>query len=462
MTFPRLAKVNIFFSAFRKYTDYKCQPSSMHTHFLPYYIPVAIGNDCESDSCCSKYVEHSHCNISEKLCACNKGYVFSPLSKLCQKIELVYHKQKSQPLITPVAGNFHQLKTFCNDTFCVDTTPHFHPTTLGQGGKARSVLSNQCFLMYFPCLVQNSVCTPHPSNPYQGYCACQAGYTADGEDACVPDKGDTVGLIPPDTEESAVQSTTAETEITTVSPTESGTTAEETTSTTSSDSFETSTEPAHVNPFPDKVSCGRPGTTKSSEFGLSSYFSVRTKKSVDSDSLHRIVGGQDALQNEICWQAGVISFASDMQSYEYCGGTILSERWVLTAMHCVVENTDVAQPTPISRIFVSIGATNFPASALSTGSVCGSYLKVQEVIIHPTAAFIQDETDQFVGISDDLALIKLEGTLNFSLPCICPLCLTPKRPKPEETCIVSGYGCQDAACESPPPHSLAWLKVSTA
>ena len=46
----------------------------------------------------------------------------------------------------------------------------------------------------------------------------------------------------------------------------------------------------------------------------------------------RIVGGQATEVNAYPWQAGLVSRGNP--SYVWCGGSLISSRWVLTAAHC--------------------------------------------------------------------------------------------------------------------------------
>lgn len=44
----------------------------------------------------------------------------------------------------------------------------------------------------------------------------------------------------------------------------------------------------------------------------------------------RIVGGQESVKNSIPWQAMLRTDAA-----QFCGGSLISKQWVLTAAHCV-------------------------------------------------------------------------------------------------------------------------------
>ena len=56
----------------------------------------------------------------------------------------------------------------------------------------------------------------------------------------------------------------------------------------------------------------------------------------------RIVGGEDTEVNEYPWQAGLVSRGNP--SYVWCGGSLISSKWVLTAAHCTAgENTNRLQ-----------------------------------------------------------------------------------------------------------------------
>ena len=46
----------------------------------------------------------------------------------------------------------------------------------------------------------------------------------------------------------------------------------------------------------------------------------------------RIVGGEDTEVNEYPWQAGLVT--RGQRDFVWCGGSLISSNWVLTAAHC--------------------------------------------------------------------------------------------------------------------------------
>lgn len=127
----------------------------------------------------------------------------------------------------------------------------------------------------------------------------------------------------------------------------------------------------------------------------------------------RIVGGQVTKPHEFPWMVG-ISFNDTW----FCGGTLLSPRWVLTAAHCTT-NAKVAE--------VYIGAHKFEQGR--------EELKTTHFINHP--GYRMD------AIANDVALVKLPKEVEYS-PKIRPACLPLRASRSKDltglTMIATGWG----------------------
>lgn len=151
----------------------------------------------------------------------------------------------------------------------------------------------------------------------------------------------------------------------------------------------------------------------------------------------RIVGGQEATPHSFPWMAALF-----IDEKYFCGGTLISDEWVLTAGHCA---------HGASSIRLMLGAHNVRESS-EEGRV--------EVI--STDFFTHPDYNQ-ISIHNDLALIHLPSPVEFN-DIIRPICLPAHHESGEawanEDAIASGWGKPTDASTSISP-VLRWVDTNT-
>uniref|UniRef100_A0A8C8SCZ9 Peptidase S1 domain-containing protein n=1 Tax=Pelusios castaneus TaxID=367368 RepID=A0A8C8SCZ9_9SAUR len=132
----------------------------------------------------------------------------------------------------------------------------------------------------------------------------------------------------------------------------------------------------------------------------------------------RILNGQTAKYGTWPWQVSV-----QRQGFHICGGSLVSESWVMSAAHCF------AQLVANSEYQVQLG-NNWIVSETSNQTLSSS---VKQIILHPS----YDNASFFA----DIALVELENPIAFTAV-MSPICLLDAsvHVPAGKSCWVTGWG----------------------
>ncbi|ESN97235.1 hypothetical protein HELRODRAFT_193313 [Helobdella robusta] len=137
-----------------------------------------------------------------------------------------------------------------------------------------------------------------------------------------------------------------------------------------------------------------------------------------------IINGNIAKQSAWPWHVQVYKYSELFWGVTLCGGSIVNERWVLTAAHCVWGQN---APTYTSRVEIMVGTnTKFDPNK--------KRIKILEI-----------KTSQYNDsiYENDWALLKLAEPLTFNKS-VQPICLAdPNIVESYDVCVVMGYGRTD-------------------
>ncbi|KAG5675566.1 hypothetical protein PVAND_005460 [Polypedilum vanderplanki] len=146
---------------------------------------------------------------------------------------------------------------------------------------------------------------------------------------------------------------------------------------------------------------------------------VKMISKCNHESVPLIVGGEDAKDGEFPHMA-LIGFGDGNRMEDYqCGGSMISEQWILSAAHCVSTGGLTAN-------FAKVGNVVRGRDTLNSWTY-----KIIQRIPHP------NYNSRFAD--DDIALFKLEKPAQLNVHVI-PICLPDKELLTTKSAIASGYG----------------------
>ncbi|KAM5191475.1 plasma kallikrein [Mantella aurantiaca] len=138
------------------------------------------------------------------------------------------------------------------------------------------------------------------------------------------------------------------------------------------------------------------------------------------DVQNRIVGGKNSSEGEWPWQVS-LHIKLDTNSRHVCGGSIISNQWIITAAHCV----HIWRLPKIWIVYSGI-------TKLSSFTPATTKSEIEQIIIHPD--YIRAEN------GSDIALLKLKQPLAYN-DHQQAICLPPRQDfKTPNKCSITGWG----------------------
>ncbi|XP_045489522.1 chymotrypsin-2-like [Pieris rapae] len=159
---------------------------------------------------------------------------------------------------------------------------------------------------------------------------------------------------------------------------------------------------------------------------------LAAKISAIDDPEGRVVGGTDAPDGALPYQVSLQH--SDYNNFAFCGGAIISDRFILTAAHCL-------QDVSAKDVSVLAGTNNKNSG--------GTRYKVDKIINHEKYTARPNV--------NDIALLRTTEKIQFTEK-VKAIEIATEDPKPGDKCKLSGWGFTTQNQRNS-PNKLQWLDV---
>ncbi|XP_053212692.1 trypsin-1-like isoform X2 [Panonychus citri] len=149
--------------------------------------------------------------------------------------------------------------------------------------------------------------------------------------------------------------------------------------------------------------------------------------------LAAIVGGSFAVPGDFCWQCSLT-----LNGRQHCGATIINDRYVLTAAHCLV--IPGKRAVKVGGLFWYSGVT-YP---------------VTRIIVHP--GYSSNSMKNDIGLAELSEPIKFTNGARNGNGAICPVCLPDQDQEFSGTLVASGWGAiREGGSKS---DKMKWVQLS--
>lgn len=154
----------------------------------------------------------------------------------------------------------------------------------------------------------------------------------------------------------------------------------------------------------------------------------------DLTATPRIVGGSTTTIKKAPWQVALVSSSSGSNyAGQFCGGSIVNDRWIATAAHCVTKSNGT------SKTKVSVKSIKVLAGITELSSGTGGRRAISKIVVPSTWT---PST-----LRSDYALIKLSKPLTWSSK-VKAINLPTKKPATGASATITGWGSMLATDDS--------------